>query len=109
VELPRDRRRSNLNVWEAKVIETDDPRWIESECAMMQAWEAEEVAAIALVCTQPTTRAGFMALLDYAVAYDTDGHGWPRELQSDDDERKRNWHQFLLESLVAGRAVLMAI
>jgi len=90
------------------IVETDDPRWIESERAVMRAWEAEDDAAIRLVCIQPTTRSGFLALLDHAVAYDTDGQGWPRDLQSDDGERTRNWHQFLLENLVAGRTVLMA-
>jgi hypothetical protein len=105
-ELPRERRCSDVNVWEEKIVETDDPRWIECERAVMKAWEAEDNAAIDLVCIQPTTRAGFLALLDHAVAYDTDGHGWPRGLQSDDGKRTRDWHQFLLENLVAGKRAL---
>jgi hypothetical protein len=105
-ELPRERRRSDINVWEEKIVETDDPRWIECERAVMRAWEAEDNAAIDLVCIKPTTRAGFLALLDHAVDYDTDGHGWPRELQSDDGKRTRDWHQFLLENLVAGKVAL---
>jgi hypothetical protein len=105
-ELPRERRRSDVNVWEEKIVETDDPRWIECERAVMRAWEAEDNAAIDLVCIQPTTRAGFLALLDHAIAYDTDGSGWPRGLQSDDGKRTRDWHQFLLENLSAGKAAL---
>ena len=49
---------------------------------------------------------GFLALLDHAVAYDTDGEGWPRGLVSDDDKRTRDWHQFLIENLLAGKAAL---
>jgi hypothetical protein len=104
-ELPCDKRLSNIDAWEEKIVETDDPRWIESERAVWQAWEAEDGAAIDLVCIQPTTRAGVLALLDHAIAYDTDGEGWPRGLQSDDGKRTRDWHQFLIENLVASRKV----
>jgi hypothetical protein len=98
-ELPRDKRRSNIVLYEENIFETDDPRWIEAERAVMWAFEAEESAAIALVCTQPTTKAGMLALLQYALAADTDGDGWPRELQSDDGKIIRSWHYFLLECL----------
>src|SRR5258708_7876571 len=104
-ELPRERRRSNVDAWEENIIDTDDPRWIECERAVMRAWEAEDEAAAALVSIQPTSRAGLLALLDHAVAYDTDGHGWPRGLVSDDGKRTRDWHQFLIENLVASRAI----
>jgi hypothetical protein len=105
-ESPRERRCSDVNVWEEKIVETDDPRWIECERAVMRAWEAEDNAAIDIVCIQPTTRAGFLALLDHAIAYDTDGSGWPRGLQSDDGKRTRDWHRFLPENLLAGKAAL---
>jgi hypothetical protein len=101
-ELPQERRCSD--VWEEKIVETDDPRWIKCERAVMTASEAEDNATIDLVCIQPTTRAGFLALL--AIAYDTDGHGWPRGLQFDDGKRTRDWHQFLLEKLLAGKSAL---
>jgi len=109
-ELPRERRCSNVDAWEETIVETDDPRWIECERAVMRAWDAEEEAAIALVCIQPTTRAGFLALIDHAVAYDTDGHGWPSGvgLIDDDGKRIRDWHQFLLENLVASKTALIA-
>jgi hypothetical protein len=97
-ELPQERRRSDVNVWGEKIVETDDPRWIECERAVMRAWDAAEETAIALVCIQPTTREGFLALLDHAVAYDTDGNGWPTGvgLIDDDGKRTRDWHQFLI-------------
>jgi hypothetical protein len=84
----------------------DDPRWIECARAVTQAFDAEENMAIDLVCIPPTTRAGFIALLDHAIAYDTDGEGWPRGLRSDDGKRTRDWHQFLLENLIAAKATL---
>jgi hypothetical protein len=106
-ELPRERR-SNVDAWEEVIVETDDPRWIECERAVMRAWDAEEDAARDLVCIQPTTRAGFLALLDHAIVYDTDGYAWPSSLQSDEGERTPNWHQFRLENLVASKAALVA-
>ena len=108
-ELPREKRRSNVDVWGEQIVETDDPRWIECERAVMRAWDAEEETAIALVCIQPTTREGFLALLDHAVAYDTDGSGWPTGvgLIDDDGKRTRDWHQFLIENLLASKAVLV--
>src|SRR5437762_823191 len=30
-ELPKDRRQSDITVWETKIVETDDPRWIASQ------------------------------------------------------------------------------
>jgi hypothetical protein len=106
--LPRDKRRSSVDAREENIVASDDPRWIDCERAVMRAWQAEDDAAIALVCLLPTTRAGFLALLEHAVAYDTDGEGWPRGLQSDDGKRTRDWHQFLIENLVAGKAALCA-
>jgi hypothetical protein len=104
-ELPKDKRLSNIDVEEEKIVETDDPRWIEAEQQLMRTSDAEESAAINLVCIQPTTRAGVVALLDHAIAYDTDGEGWPRGIQSDDGQRTRNWHYFLIENLLASKTV----
>jgi hypothetical protein len=108
-ELPCDKRRSSVSVWGEEIVETDDSRWIECERAVLRAWEVEDWAAVALVCIQPTTPAGFFALLEHAVAYDTDGEGWPRNLERVTDEGKRttrDWQQFLIENLVASKAAL---
>jgi hypothetical protein len=80
-------------------VETDDPRWIDCERAMLATSDAETDAAIPLVDVTPTTRAGLMALLNYAVSNDTDGEGWPLELVGD-DEKKHCWHHFLLENVL---------
>jgi hypothetical protein len=47
-------------------VETDDPRWIESERAIMLSFDAETDAACVLVSICPTTMAGIIALLRYA-------------------------------------------
>jgi len=69
------------------------------EAALSRAFEAETEAACSLVSERPTTMPGVMALLQYAIAADTDGEGWPSDLVSDDDGKTRSWHFFLIESL----------
>jgi hypothetical protein len=95
--LPRDKCKSSISVWEEKIVATDDPRWIESERAVIRSFDAETDAACVLVSICPTTIAGIMALLRYAVAVDKDGEAWPRELVSDDGAKTRSWHYFLIE------------
>jgi hypothetical protein len=98
-ELPREKRQSSVDVWEEKIVETDDPRWIECERAVIETSDAEIDAAIPLVDVTPTTRAGIMALLQYAVSNDTDGEGWPRDLVGDDG-KTHCWQHFLLENIL---------
>ena len=77
-------------------METDDPRWIETERAIHNAFDAETDAACVLVSICPTTMAGIIALLRYANAADNDG-GLAAQLQSDDGTKTRSWHYFLIE------------
>jgi hypothetical protein len=97
-ELPIEKRRSKFNAWGETIVETDDPRWIAAERGVMQAHNNEEDAACVLVSEPPATMAGVIALLQYAIAADTDGDGWPL-LQSDDHKRTRSWQFFLIEML----------
>jgi hypothetical protein len=97
--LPRDKRKSSVDAFEEKIVATDDPRWIESERAVMRSFDVETDAACVLVTVRPTTIAGVLALLQYANAADKDGEAWPRELQSDDGTKARSWHYFLIEAL----------
>ena len=76
-----------------------DTQLEECKAALSRAFECETEAACSLVSEQPTTMAGVMALLQYAIAADTDGEGWPSDLVSDDDGKTRSWHFFLIESL----------
>ena len=98
-ELPRDKRQSSVDAWEEKIVETDDPRWIECERAVIKTSDAEIDATIPLVDVTPTTRAGILALLQYAVSNDTDGEGWPRDLVGDDG-KTHCWQHFLLENIL---------
>jgi hypothetical protein len=97
-ELPIEKCRSKLTVWEETIVETDDPRWIEAERDVMQAHHNENDAACVLVSECPKTIAGVLALLQYAIAADTDGECWP-QLESDDGKRSRSWQYFLIEML----------
>jgi hypothetical protein len=98
-DLPRDKRQSSIDAWEEKIVETDDPRWIDAERAVHDAFGAETDAAIDLLNIHPTTMPGLIALLQYAVAADIDGVSFPDSLMSDDGKRSRSWQQFLLENI----------
>jgi hypothetical protein len=98
-ELPKERRRRN---------EEADPRWIASQKAVSAAWEAESGAAIKLINIRPTTPAGIIALLNYAISADRDGETWPEELVADDGETIRSWHYFLIQNLAEILPGLMA-
>jgi hypothetical protein len=100
-ELPRDKRQSRCDAWEEKIVATDDPRWIEAEPEIMRTSDLETDAACVLVSIVPTTLAGVVALLKYAMVADTDGEGWPSDLQSGDGTKTRSWHYFLIENITA--------
>lgn len=95
-ELPIEKCRSHINVWEETIVETDDPRWIEAERTVMRCMNAENDAACVMIRIRPTTMAGVLALLRYAVDADSDGEGWPPIVQPGD---ARSWHHFLIANL----------
>jgi hypothetical protein len=97
-ELPIEKSRSRITAWEETIVETDDPRWIDAERGVMKAHNNETDAACVLVSEPPTTIVGVLALLQYAIAADTDGECWP-QLESDDGKRSRSWQYFLIEML----------
>ena len=107
-ELPQEKCKSWADMYEEKIFEMDDPRWIECERAVVRTMNAEIDAAVVLVDVRPTTQAGICALLQYAHASDTDGEAWPRELQSDDGKITRPWEYFLIESVAGALAKLSA-
>lgn len=107
-ELPKAQRQSMISIWEEKIVETDDPRWIEAEREWHNTSDAEEEAAAQLVSVLPTTKAGLCALLAHAVAFDTDGEGWPRELCGGDGEQTRTWQTFLIENLATAVPEILA-
>jgi hypothetical protein len=107
-ELPKEKRQSNIDVWEELIIFADDPRWIEAERELKRTSDLESDAAIVLLTVQPTTLAGILALLNYAVEADTDGVGWPDSLQSDDGRITRSWQFFLIEGVAEALAGMVS-
>ena len=61
--------------------------------------DAEIDAAYALANVAPTTMAGVVGLLQYAISIRPEE--WPEGVQSDDDTETRPWHTFLIEMLIA--------
>jgi hypothetical protein len=98
-ELPSEKTRSYITVWEQTIIETDDPRWIDSVHEVNRTCNAEIDAACVLVSIAPTTMAGVVRLLQYAISIRPEE--WPNELQSDDGTKTQPWHYFLIEMLTA--------
>jgi hypothetical protein len=106
--IPFELRRSNINAHGETIVATDDPRWIAAERDVDRLGDAEIDAACALVSIAPTTTAGVIALLQYAVEADTDGHSWPTDLRDDADTISRSWHHFLIEMLAAALSDIAA-
>jgi hypothetical protein len=98
-ELPRQKTRSWITVWEQRIVETDDPRWIDSVRDVNRASDAATDAAYALANVAPTTMAGVLGLLQYAISVPPEQ--WPEGVESDDDTEPRPWHYFLIETLIA--------
>jgi hypothetical protein len=98
-ELPSEKTRSWITVWEQTIVETDDPRWIDSVHEVNRTSDAATHAAYALASIAPATMAGVMRLLQYAVSIHPEE--WPEGVQSDDDTETRPWHYFLFEMLIA--------
>lgn len=97
-ELPREKTRSWITVWEQTIVETDDPRWIDSVREVHRTSDAETDAAYALANIAPTTIAGVVGLLQYAISIRPEQ--WPEGVESDDDTETRPWHYFLIEMLI---------
>jgi hypothetical protein len=103
-ELPKELRRSRINVWEEAIVETDDPRWVESKKNVHALFEADQEAALGLINVEPTTLAGLAALMRHVTAYEATGSGWPSGLQEDDDKPTalgRDWEVYLHRNIVA--------
>ena len=92
----KGKRYSSVTVWEEDIVATD-PRWIECERAVLRRIDEETEAACTLINILPTTMAGVVALLRYTLDADTDGEGWPPEVESDD--HIRSWRHCLRANL----------
>src|SRR3954452_25009011 len=92
-ELPREKTRSWITVWEEEIVETDDPRWIDSVREVHRTSDVETDAACALASIAPTTMAGVIGLLQYAISIRPEQ--WPEGVHSDHGTETRPWHYFL--------------
>jgi hypothetical protein len=93
-EIPQHLRKSIITDWETEIVDTDDPRWIESESTCHALIDADTKAALDLIETVPTTLAGAAALMRYVASLEENGHGWPGALHDDDDKQTgagRDW------------------
>jgi hypothetical protein len=84
-ELPREKTRSWITVWEEEIVETDDPRWIDSVREVHHTSDAATDAAYALANVAPTSMAGVVSLLQYAISISPEE--WPEGVESDETPR----------------------
>ena len=103
-ELPGEKTRSYITVWEQTIVETDDPRWIDSVREVHRTSDAATDAAYALANVAPTTMAGVVGLLQYAISIRPEE--WPEGVHSDDGTESRPWHYFLIEMLIAALSAM---
>jgi hypothetical protein len=92
------------------IVPSDASEWIVHQQAYRVTSDAEEEAAIALICIVPTTLAGVQAVLRYTAEHIEHGHSWPDDGSIADDEGQsrfgRDWSFFLHRNLAEALAGL---
>jgi hypothetical protein len=76
-ELPKERRRSDVNMGVLAIVSGDDPRWVEAQKTVVTTCKTTDEAATQLLNTRPTTLAGVVAVLRYAYDYERRGSEFP--------------------------------
>jgi hypothetical protein len=108
--LPWDRHQSFIAAYGRKIIETDDPRWIEAEEQVEKTGDAMNDAATEILNFEPQTLQGAFAVLRYAVdhmdRYDGEMMGWPDSLLPDGVDPDKPWgsrsaEYFLMKNVAA--------
>jgi hypothetical protein len=98
-----------------EILLEDDPRWIASQEAVDVLGDAERDAACQILSVPPTTMAGVVAVLKYAVEADRDGCLWAGNIVDDEHDGgcgmpwARHLHRMLasaIERIVAGGEVM---
>ena len=79
-DIPSDLSRTWITVWDDAVIETDAPRWIDSQTRSMQALDKMRDLAWELAVVPATTLAGIVALTAYVAVCEEqhDLTAWPQ-------------------------------
>lgn len=114
-ELPQDQRRSMVCGYEARIVESDDPRWIANENAVASLSDEMDQAACDMLDVVPTTIEGVRALLSYAAAVergDESGGAWPDDLRDEEIVKPRigghPWWFFMANNLANALAQIEA-
>jgi hypothetical protein len=76
-ELPKERRRSEINMGLLAIVSEDDPMWVEVQKTVLASHKTTDEAATQLLSTLPTTLAGVVAVLRYAYDYERHGLDFP--------------------------------
>jgi hypothetical protein len=64
-ELPPEKCQTNMTPNNREIVNTDDPRWIAADLAVIEGWDVVDETATTLIDVEPTTQAGITALLNY--------------------------------------------
>jgi hypothetical protein len=101
--IPEALRQTDLS--RRGIVETDSPEWIASEKTLEAIFAAESDAELELAGVVPTTSAGVVALLSYAVEFVAPGNTWPTDLL-DDDGRDATWEILVMRNCAKSLANL---
>ncbi|WP_440640377.1 hypothetical protein ACSHT2_03350 [Bradyrhizobium sp. PUT101] len=83
-----------MDAFENKIVETDDPSWIEAECEVDRTSDAETQAACDLLSVRHGRSYGSRAACGPA-----DSKGWPSHVSTASGEKSRSWHTVLIENI----------
>lgn len=100
-EIPRGKRESQIDQWETKIVDSDDPRWIACQRQVNAACEADTQAALDLIQDAPATIKGAIALLQYVAEAEVDGFEFPDGLVEDEGQKLGKSWSFYLHKNVA--------
>lgn len=92
-ELPEEKRATEISGGEVYVAEGDDPRWIAHQHDWIRLTDEADAIAAELVSFESITRAGAVAVLNYAVEYNRRNE-WPEWVYNEDGSRE-TWHMAL--------------
>jgi hypothetical protein len=96
-ELPIEKCRSFITIWDQTIVETDDPRWIDCELTVCRCHSAETKAACALIscrqCWPAWWRCCDTRLMPTRLG--KDGRRWWKRMTV----RPRSWRHILLANL----------
>ena len=112
--LPKDRRRSFVDMYRELIHPDDDPRWIAIERRAIAASKRRDGIACEILDTPITTLEGVQCLLRYALQVDLeeDGIGWPEDITDDAIFPERldgySWHLFMLRQVTAAMETIRA-